>query len=214
MANDCLASVQACMIRVARLDTDGVPLPGADNLYVSDAIVELRANPNVKAGTEITAENGCGDTCVSYKSPGSTQWWDIELSICKPDPELTELLAGGAVLESGAAVGYGVPYLNEPAGESGVSIELWSKRILNGSLHPTYPYWRWVLPKVQSIVLGERRFFNGALENPFVGQAVENDNWFDGPANDWPVASDRAFMWLPDTGIPDATCGFQSLAAS
>ena len=39
--NECQPSVQACAMRVARLDGSGVPDPGPDNLYVTSGIITL-----------------------------------------------------------------------------------------------------------------------------------------------------------------------------
>lgn len=212
--NDCLPSIQACAMRVSRLDTDGVPLPGASNLYVTEGIIELTATPDVSAGDEVEVKNGKGDICISYREEDKIKRLNVDLMICAPDPELTELLAGGAVQTSGAAVGYKMEALNVGTDRTGVSIELWSRRVSSdGDSDAEFPYLWHVYPKVK-LKIGARRFFNGALENPFNGFAIENPNWFDGPANDWPVDSDRAYAFLPTASLPDADCGYQTLVAS
>lgn len=212
--NDCLPSVQACAIRVARLDASGVPAPGASNLYTTHGIVELTATPEFTEGEEINAQNGQGVNCVSYKQDDQITRATIELTICRPDPELTELLTGGSVLTDGDAVGYKAPALNSPL-DHRVSIELWSKRIDDsGDLDAEFPYYWWVFPRVRSLRMGARRWFNGALENPFTGFAIENPNWHDGPLNDWPVDSDSWFQYIPTTELPADDCGYQTLVAS
>ncbi len=215
MANDCLGSIGACCLRVSRLEADGVPLPGATNLYTS-AIIEANLTPEVKKGTVIEQVDGCDNVCLSYQADDVIKWWNVDLTICRPDPELTELLVGGDVLTAGAAVGYEVPALNTVAAPNGVSIELWSKRITSaGDIDSTFPYWRWVFPKVKGLVFGPRKWFNGAFENPFTGgRALENDNWFDGPLNDWTVDSSRAVAYMPVSSIPTAECGYAVLSAS
>lgn len=213
MAN-CLSQIHACAIRVTRLLATGVPDPGADNLYVSDALVSLTTSPEIEAGDEFIVKNACGSPCVNYKDCDRYKRWNLELEICTPDPELHELLAGGVVLEDGEAQGYGVPFLGAGDCPNGFSIELWAKRIdSSGAQDADFPWAWWVLPRAY-LVLGERKFENGPLNNPFTGYAIENPNWFDGPTNDFPVESDRAIQWIPTDTIPEPTCGYQALAAS
>lgn len=216
MANECLTSLHLCTLRVARLGADGVPLPGANNLYVSDAITELTFSEEVRAGQEVEVPDGCGGLCVSYKGDDVPKWWNIELIICKPDPELTELLAGGTVLTDGAAVGYQPGALNTARTGYGVSLEGWSHQLDDaGDIDATFPYLHWAFPKVKGLRMGTRRLFEGALENPFTaGKAIENPNWFDGPGNDWNVDSSKAWGVMPSASTPTAECGYQTLQAS
>jgi hypothetical protein len=81
MANDCLSSIHACALRVARLEADGVPLPGATDLYVTDGVIELSFTPEVEAGDEVTVKNGCGGVCVSHRNDEVIKWWNVELVI-------------------------------------------------------------------------------------------------------------------------------------
>lgn len=214
MANQCLPHVQACATRVTRLTSDGSPDIGANNLYVSDALVSFSATPEIEEGDEFIVKNACGSVCVNFKDCDRIKRLNVEMTICTPDPELTELLSGGVVLTSGARVGWGMPFLSDPDCPLGVSIELWSKQInSDGSVDPTYPYARWLFPKV-FLTPGVRTFENGPLSNPFTGFALENSQWLDGPLNDWPVGSDRAMQWLPDTTLPTTSCGYQSVSFS
>lgn len=211
--NDCLPHVKACRLRVARLGSDGVPEPGAENLYVSDALVLITASPEIEAGTETIERNGCGDICVNLKDEDKVKRYTVTLTVCTPDPQLHEILVGGRVAPDG--LGYMFPRLNSAISPNGVSIEAWAWRPLSdGSLDATYPYAQWAFPRVK-LTPGERSLQNGALQNPFTGFLTENENWYDGPANDWrDVPFEGPFGWQAVADIPDADCGYQTLIAS
>jgi hypothetical protein len=209
-------SVQVCRARVARLDTNGVPLPGAGNLFVSDFLMTVSSEPEVTEGEDIELQNGCGDNDVVYKDEDRIKRFNIEVSWTKPDPVLHALLTGGDVLsDAGEALGFAAPELGRGVGRR-VSFEAWSKHILDGEQHPEFPWIRWVWPRTY-FTLGTRELANAALENPLTGYGVQNPNFYDGPANDIPAdylsMSHRAFYWFYDEVIPEAT-GTVALAAS
>lgn len=214
---DCQPQIQAVRIRVARLGLDGVPLPGVNNLYVSASFTKMSVKPDVEKGEKITVKNAGGETCVNYEDAPNLLGADIELEICSPDPYLTEMLTpGSSVLTVGTAKGWAAPSLGKLTAY-GVSIELWAKRVTDdGDLDPTYPYARWAYPRIKNLQPSDHSHENAAITPKFIGRAVENANWYNGPANDWTAASDRYMQWIPVTAgsLPTATCGYQNLAAS
>jgi hypothetical protein len=210
----CPAQVYACAIRVARLEPNGVPDPGAGNLYVSDALVSLAVSVEKEEGDEIVVKNGCGAFCVNFKGPDLIKRRSVTLEICRYEPELFELLAGGeATTDGDGNIGYNSPRIGENPVPNGVSIELWAKALLSDGSADDPAYIWYVLPKV-FLFEGDRTFNNGAASFPFEGFGIENENWFDGPANDWDVASDSGLMSKRTNTIPTAVCGAQSLATS
>lgn len=214
MANDCRPQIQACALLVARLDADGAPQVGASNYYVSDALVSLGWTAELKEGEEIEITNACGANLVSYKDCDRLKWLNIEMSLGTPDPELSELLVGGTRLTDGAAVGYAFPPLNLATCPNGVGLELWSKRVLpGGGLDPTFPYARWILPRVY-LQWNEATFENGPFQPTVQGFAIENLNYEDGPLNDIDVATTRVAQWIPVEDIPTTQCGYQTSVAS
>lgn len=215
MANDCLPQVGACMIRVARLDTNGVPTVGANNMYVSNALVSIGFAWEVQDGDEITQNNGCGEQVLNFKAPSSLRRGNITIQLVTPDPQLSEMLSGGDVLTSGAKVGLSAPPLGALA-ENPISIEVWAKRIRAGHLDSTNGYAWWVYPWISNVRPDDHTQENAPLLPGFIGEAYENDNWFDGPANDWPLPnqSDRVYQWLPTNSIPTNNCGYLPIAAS
>lgn len=216
MSNDCLPSIQACAMRVARLDPNGVPTPGIDNLYVTGGLITLTAEPQYRDGDEFEVVTACGDLGVNFKDVDRLKRVNVTLNIVAPDPELSELMGDGTVLTDGAAVGYAAPELLQRVSPNGVSLELWSKRLApDGAQDPTFPWWRWAFPRVY-LRIGAKNFQNGPMDNPFSGWAIENPNWYDGPAQDWPVASDRVFQYLPsgDAEFPTIMCGYQATPVS
>lgn len=212
---DCAGSLHVCRLRAARLGDDGVPLPGADNLYVTKALIRLAYSPSVVEGENFQQRNGQGDLCVNFRERDVIERWTLEMSICTPDPALTEILTQwGQVLEQdGDVTGFATGYLGEAPEGGGVSIEAWSRAIVGGVQAASLPWWWWVMPRTYWRI-GDSSLERAVKENPLVGFAVENPNWYDGPANDWPHLSDRALMWDRTDTIPDEQCGYQTLAAS
>jgi hypothetical protein len=211
---DCRPQINACVSRYARLGTDGVPLPGANNLYVSDALVSLAFSPVYTDGDEIDEKNACGATKVYFRQPDTFKRGDVEITLITPDPFLSEFLSGGDVLdEAGIPKGFAAPPLGAITG-AGISVELWTNRIDDGDLDQSFAYAHWVYPKIKNLRVGNHSHEAGALKPVFSGQAYENVNWFDGPTGDWPALSDRIYQWLPTNVVPTPTCAYINLAAS
>lgn len=207
-----LPQIQACAMRVGQLDADGAPLAGANNLYTSDALSELQLTPVYEDGDEITEKNACGKVAINFKGAPSFKRGDVSLTIMTEDPYLVKLLGLGSVLANGGNPGYAFPDIGSIE-SNGVSIELWARRIDDGAPAADFPWAWWVLPRVVNLKQGVRNFSNGARLPVFTGEALENPNWLDGPANDWPVASTQVAQWVPTEDLPVLN-GSQALVAS
>ncbi len=214
MESDCRGQVSGCISRYARLDTNGVPLPGANNLYVSDALVTMAWTSVYTDGDEIDEKNACGTTKVYFKQPDTFKRGDVVLTTVLPDPYLSEFLSGGDVLSVGSIPkGFAAPPLGPITG-NGISVEIWALRVDDGDQDPDYPYAHWVYPKIKNLRLGDHEHGASAIKPVFSGQAYENINWYDGPVGDWPATSDRAYQWIPSQTAPTPSCSYINLAAS
>ncbi len=213
-SNDCASQIQSCAVRVAVLESDGVPLPGDNNLYVTDGLVKLTAKRVVSAGEDFELKNACGSICLTFKDCDRLKRYEFDLELCFTSPQLMAMLTGGAVLTdmTTGAVGYADQAVGEPC-PAFVSVEIWAKRIIDGHQDPDFPYNWWAFPST-TWALGDREFANAPSSTLLTGFGVENPNWFDGPGNDWPVASDRVAQFIPTTMLPTIACGSQPLPVS
>lgn len=218
-ANPTAGQVQALMMRVARLDNDGVPLPGASSLYVTDSFVSLKFQEVYEDGEDIRQKNARGVVCSAFRGPDSLVRGDVELALCSPDARLEEMLSDGTVL-TGTGVDSGtIGWSAPPIGRlenAGLSIEVWTYRVISGEVATDgYPYTRWVYPRVKNLRRNGHVHENGVLAPSYKGQAFENPNWYNGPLNDWSLASDRWVQWFPTRTLPASTAGaYATLAAS
>lgn len=212
-AATCLPQVQACAVRVALLGSDGTPSGGASASYVSGALVKATLKPVYKDGAAIQEDGACGTSLVDYVSDDSLTRADIDLDFLTPDPLLHSiLLSQGAVLTGAWGKGWAYPPIGTLSGQ--LSLELWAKQINNGVPDPNFPYARWVIPLVKGMRLGDREFSNTGQHSLLTGKCYENTNWFDGPANDWPAASDRIAQWIPAVSHPTIDCTYDTVVAS
>lgn len=215
MQQSCGGSVQACAMRVAALEIDGVPLPGATNLYVTDAFAKLEAAAVKTKGADIEILNACGQPSILFKDRDRLKRYDLTLEMINTDPEFENMLTGGELFTSGGfTIGGSVPKVGAIEAPWGVSLEVWSKHIVGGDIDGIWPYIRWVLPRSYWDAPDKIMWDDNAMPRNFVGYTTENQNWFNGPANDWTFSSDRSIAWAYTKTIPTPSCGAQALVHS
>ena len=219
MSNSCGRSLKVCAMKVTKLAADGSPVVGAENAYVTNDLVTLTIGSEYSDDDDFEVRGASGDVCLAYFAFGPLKNLTFALNLCSADPELHALMTGQTPLESGEAVGFQWPEIGVGQGCSGgtyygVGLEAWTLHVgSDGSLDPTFPYLRWLFPKTFWRV-ADKNMENAPMAHNFTGFGKQNDQWLDGPVNDWPVASDRAGQWLPVATAPTPSCGYVAVASS
>lgn len=216
------ASIQGVSIRVTRLNADGTLRTGAGDSYVTSAFMRLSFTPEYEEGDEMTEKSANGAICVSYKAPDTLKRLTMELAICEPDPELTNLLSGGLLLRknygsslansaaSTLSIGWASPGVGDDPAGNGVAIEAWSFAVKGGKKDEDNPYFYWVFPYVKMRQSGDRVIENGMLANTFEGYGLGNSSFGDGPDARWefPVATERPYSYARAAWAPTGMKGF------
>jgi len=216
---DYAASIQGVSIRVTRLDAAGNLLNNAGDSYTTSAFMRVSFTPEYEEGDEITEKAADGTVCVVYKSPDTLKRITMELAICEPDPELTQLLSGGLLLRKNLgtfatpdrkSVGWSSPAVGDDPAAAGVAIEVWSFAIKDGKKSSTMPYFHWVFPYCKVRQSGDRVIENGLLANTFEGYGLGNLNFGSGLDERWefPVATERPYSYARTTWAPTGRNGF------
>jgi hypothetical protein len=216
---DYAASIQGVSIRVTRLDAAGNLLNTAGDSYTTSAFIRVSFTPEYEEGDEITEKAADGTVCVVYKSPDTLKRITMELAICEPDPELTQLLSGGLLLRKNLgtfaapdrkSVGWSSPAVGDDPAATGVAIECWSHAIKDGKKSSTLPYFHWVFPYAKVRQSGDRVIENGLLANTFEGYGLGNSLFGTGLDGRWeyPVATERPYSYARATWAPTGRNGF------
>ena len=179
MAQDYASSILGVAIRVTRLLPSGAIATGAEASYVTKRFVSLSFTPEFEAGDEFTQKAADGSVCASLKAPDTLKRVTINVAICDPDPEFTEIIAGGKLLVTGTGVtkktvGWAAPTIGVDPTPNGCVIEVWSKAVKEGKTAGTAPYFHWIFPYTQMRISGERVIENGMMGTAFEGWGVGN----------------------------------------
>lgn len=210
MAQDYAASVQGAVIRASRLNADGTLVSGASGAYVMKSFIRVSFTPEYEAGDEVTEKAADGTVCVTYLAPDTLKRVTMEVAICNPDPEFTQLISGGTLLSSaGQSVGYAAAATGVDANPDGAALEVWSYAVTGGKRASVNPYWQWVFPFVKLRPSGDRVIENGLLANTFEGYGLGNVGFGDGPGSPaWAFTNDRAYQYARVAAAPTATDGY------
>jgi hypothetical protein len=143
----------------------------------------------------------------------------MELAICEPDPELTQLLSGGLLLRKNLgtyaspdrkSIGRSSPATGDDPAGNGVAIETWSHAIIDGKKASTLPYFHWVFPYAKLRLSGDRVIENGLLANTFEGYGLGNTAFSTGLDERWefPTATERPYSYARSYWAPTGRKGF------
>jgi hypothetical protein len=101
MAQNYASSIQGAAVRVTRLAADGSLAVGATASYVTPAFTRVSFTPEFAEGGDIEEKSADGAVCVSFRTNDTLKRITLEVAICEPDPEFTEIIAGGTILTDG-----------------------------------------------------------------------------------------------------------------
>ena len=213
------ASIQGVSIRVTRLDASGTLLNEPGDSYTTSAFMRLSFTPEYEEGDEITEKGANGAVCVTYKSPDTLKRITMELAICEPDPELTQLISGGLLLRKNLgtyaspdrkSIGWSSPATGDDPAGNGVAIECWSHAIIDGKKAASLPYFHWVFPYAKLRLSGDRVIENGLLANTFEGYGLGNTAFSSGLDERWefPTATERPYSYARSSWAPTGRKGF------
>jgi hypothetical protein len=209
------ASIQGVSIRVTRLDAAGNLLNGAGDSYVTSAFMRVSFTPEYEEGDEITEKNANGIVCVTFKSPDVLKRITMELAICEPDSEISQLLSGGLLLRKdidgvSKSIGWAAPGVGDDPAGNGVAIEVWSHAVKDGKRSSVLPYFHWVFPFAKMRQSGDRVIENGMLATTFEGYGLGNPKFGAGLDGRWefPVAAERPYSYARTSWAPQGLQGF------
>lgn len=204
-------SLYALGVQLAKLQDNGAPLQGPLASYVTDALIKIDLGLEYEEGEEVTVKNGAGVVCLSYRAPDTLKRGTISgFQVCTPDPNVKEFLIGGTVIEDGAnAIGYAAPQVGVNPTPNGVSIEAWTRAIIDGGYSG---YFWWAIPRAYLKLAGNLSLSGSDPLTPeFEGYCTQNPNWGDGPNNDWLWESGRVWQYVQVDALPDLTRGFRTV---
>jgi len=216
---DYAASIQGVSIRVTRLDASGNLLNDPGDSYTTSGFMRLSFTPEYEDGDEIVEKSADGTICVSYQAPATLKRVTMEVAICEPDPELSQLMSGGLLLRKNLgtyaspdrkSIGWAAPGIGDDPAGNGVAIECWSFAVKNGKRAATLPYFHWVFPYCRLRQSGDRVIENGMLATTFEGYSIGNSLFSDGLDERWefPVATERPYAYARSAWAPTGRKGF------
>jgi hypothetical protein len=126
MASICHAPIGGRTIRATRLTTLGVPVTGAGAMVVSAGWTTVGMSDDVDTPTEWQVRTGAASTCVTTRVRPQLNWVDVDISFCRVDPDLLNLVTGAtAVVDAaGASAGWAADTTTYAA--ASFSLELWT----------------------------------------------------------------------------------------
>jgi hypothetical protein len=218
MAIECASTVEICAVRATRLDSDGTPAAGPNNVYIVNDILQLQVRANVREGEEREMRGGCGCVIASKSEEDELRRFDLQLDGGRLEPGLLEMLTGAAaILDSTDVIGAHVgKKLACGTTRPTVAFEAWTKRwTSDDEQDPVFPWWHWLWPRT-AWALGDNTLQADFGPVIVTGKSRANTAWGAGPYGDMPEANDGSQLsfWADAGDLPVGTCEYSSVTVA
>jgi hypothetical protein len=201
-------------VRVTRLDPAGNPLPGPNNVYVTDKPMMLTVTPDIEAGADRTLTGGCDCIIATYRGFDKLKRFTFEFDLGVLEPALMEMLLGStAITVSGDVRGqwwslnsFDCSVQTQP----NVCFEGWQTAWDGSGPAAALPYVHWIWPGTHWQIAAH------TLQNDFnqpkvTGYSEGNTAWGTGIFGDLPEAAQPlGGFFFTATVPPAASCGYQT----
>lgn len=206
------SSVQGVALRVTRLNADGTPATGQDAAYILNRFVTVTFTPEYTGGQTIDQQAANGTFTTNYQTPDVFQRVTLSMQISDPDPEFSEIAAGGTIFTDPEAPEDAIGWAPEDTGEiavpNGVGLEVWSNAIEGGRRSATLPFFYWLFPRVYLHASNDKAFENAVLNWSFSGYGEGNPS-FGAGVGDWAWTSDQPYQHVRAKVAPTGINGYQ-----
>jgi hypothetical protein len=194
-----IAELQACVVRIALLDSDCTATGGTNGGIVTAGLVTLTAEPDIEEGTVYEQKNGCGTILFTYEKQDAIKRYNLSGEFAFADFEMLQALFGGTLVlgkgggsYAGKVIGH-ADRLYNAAQTNGVYLEVITTAITEGAGSCTVA--GAAAPVAIGHIFGKARFTPGAQNFAddikriaFTGKSTNNPNLYDGPWDDFPGA--------------------------
>lgn len=214
MADECLAAIHLCRVRATRLNADGSPMAGPNNVYVSDKPIQLGVTPVIEAGADRTLVGGCDCIIATYRGFDKLKRFDLELDLGALEPALLELILGSsAILDVADVIGnwWSQQAFDCSTPQPNVCFEGWQTGWADDHSDAVWPYVHWIWPSTYWQIAAHT-LQNDFLQPKITGFSRGNTEWGEGIFGDLPEAAESLGGWFYSSTIPDAACGYQTHA--
>lgn len=211
----CTIPRQPCIVRFARLLSDGTTPAGATNGYIATGLIEGTITPVYEDTDALGAvTDACDNVMLDDPAHNLYRGSDVELQFGAFAPERMELTAALTLLTAaGASIGWAMPaqgLVNPP----GVSVEIWLNNYVYGSANvlAANNFIRGVMPKLINPKVSPLTLGRANQIQTITGRAVDNPGFGNGPNNDILVSpSTRSVYFYQENTRPTAACGYWSV---
>jgi hypothetical protein len=213
--SECLASIHLCRVRATRLNSNGTPASGPNNVVVSDTPMVLTVTPVIEAGQDRTLIGGCDCIVATYRGYDKLKRFDLELDMGALDFSMLELILGSTAILSGGAGNVIGQWWNQNAfdcsvaAQPNVCFEGWQTGWDEDEQSATHPYVHWIWPS-SFWQIAQHTLQNDFTQPKLTGFTRGNSNWGTGIYGDLPEAAEPLGGFFYSSTIPTAFCGYQS----
>jgi hypothetical protein len=210
-------SIHLCAGRFSRLTTLGAFAGGTNNHVVTNNLMTLTVDPEVKVGEAKELIGGCDCIAVSYRGYDKLLRFNLTLQLAAMEPAVIELMLGATIQvdNSTLPVPIGVEFPNQlncaQPTQPPVACEFWSDNWLNDrQASSPFQYVRWVFP-MTFWQIDTFKLENDFLQMQLKGFSRSNPSFIN-PYADWPAGITASSAGLPryffDATRPIAVVGY------
>lgn len=185
MASDCFSLLRFAAARVTKLNNCGAVVQSACSTVATvGGIITVAMTREVVDRQDYTTLDGDGNVCIPDTKAEILKWIPVEITFCKVDPEMLNIMTAEPLVLNDAASPLAVGWRTQQgsASNSFFAFEGWVRvSSSDGCDGSTVKYGYFLLPFVKEAIIGDVTFENAAATFTVSGIAVIGSQWGTGP---------------------------------